>query len=162
MNNTGMETDRPADFNVNYHLARFHRVSRRYGRAIRLHQQALEERERTLGSDHPETLLSCTALANSFYAAGHFDIATDLFQETLQRRARVLGPEHPDTLRSRGSLGNCYHAAGDYETAARLHRETLALRERILGPDHPSTLASRANLAKAELALEDARETREA
>ena len=148
-----METDQPAPFNVNYHLGRFHRVSRRYGRAIRLHQDALAERERTLGPDHPETLRSCTALANSFYAAGHFDVATDLFRETLERRTRVLGPEHPDTLRSRGSLGNCYHARGEYERAAEMHRATLALRERILGHDHPSTRASRNNLARAEEAL---------
>ena len=150
-----VETEQPSAFNVNYHLARFHRVSRRYNRAIRLHQQALAERERTLGADHPDTLRSCTGLANSFYAAGHFDVALDLFRETLERRTKTLGPEHSDTLRSRGSLGNCYHAMGDYETAARMHRETLDLRERILGPDHPSTQASRANLAKAEQALAD-------
>ena len=107
----------------------------------------------TWGPDHPETLRSCTALANSFYAAGHYPEAMDLFRETLSRRARVLGPEHPDTLRSRGSLGNCYHAMGDYETAAGMHRQTLADRERVLGPDHPSSQASRNNLAKAEQAL---------
>ena len=105
-----MAAEQPPAYNVTYHLARFHRVSRRYGRAIRLHQEALAERERTLGPDHPETLRSCTALANSFYAAGYYPEAIELFQETLTRRERTLGPEHPDTLRSRGSLGNCYHA----------------------------------------------------
>ena len=109
-----MEEKQPSPFNVNYHLGRFHRVSRRYSRAIRLHQEALEQRERALGPDHPDTLRSSTALANSFYAAGHFDMALELFRETLDRRARTLGPEHPDTLRSRGSLGNCYHAMGDH------------------------------------------------
>ena len=148
-----MTTGQPTGFNVNYHLARFHRVSRRYGPAIRLHQQALAERERTLGSDHSETLRSCTGLANSFYAAGHFQMAMELFLETLERRSRTLGPEHPDTLRSRGSLGNCYHAIGDYQTAVRMHGQTLTIRERVLGPDHPSTQASRNNLAKAEEAL---------
>ena len=128
-----MTTAQPAGFNVNYHLARFHRVSRRYGPAIRLHQEALAERERTLGPDHPETLRSCTGLANSFYAAGHYGMAMDLFRETLQRRSRTLGPEHPDTLRSRGSLGNCYHATGDYKTAIQMHRQTLAVRQRVLG-----------------------------
>ena len=98
-----MAAEQPPAYNVTYHLARFHRVGRRYGRAIRLHQDALAERERTLGPDHPETLRSCTGLANSFYAAGHYPEAIELFQETLARRARTLGPEHPDTLRSRGS-----------------------------------------------------------
>ncbi len=148
-----MTSAQPAGFNVNYHLARFHRVSRRYGPAIRLHQEALAERERTLGPDHPETLRSCTGLANSFYAAGHYGMAMDLFRETLQRRSRTLGPDHPDTLRSRGSLGNCYHATGDYKTAIQMHRQTLAVRQRVLGADHPSTQASRNNLAKAERAL---------
>ena len=148
-----MTTEQPAAFNVDYHLARFHRVSRRYGQAIHHHYLALMDRRSSLGPDHPDTLRSSTGLANSFYAAGHHDEALALFRDTLERRSRVLGPDHPDTLRSRGSLGNCHHAMGDYETAVRLHRETLALRERILGVDHPSTQASRNNLARAEQAL---------
>ena len=112
-----MPTEQSASFNVDYHLGRFHRVSSRYGQAIQLHHRALMDLRESLGPDHPETLRSSTALANSFYAAGHFQEAIALFGDTLERRARTLGPEHPDTLRSRGSLGNCFHATGDYETA---------------------------------------------
>ena len=90
-----MTSGQPTGFNVNYHLARFHRVSRRYGPAIRLHQQALAERERTLGPDHPETLRSCTGLANSFYAAGHFQMAMDLFRETPGTPLPHPGPRAP-------------------------------------------------------------------
>ena len=149
-----MAAEQPPAYNVTYHLARFHRVSRRYGRAIRLHQEALAERERTLGPDHPETLRSCTALANSFYAASYYPEAIELFQETLTRRERTLGPEHPDTLRSRGSLGNCYHATGDYAEAVQdAPGQPWRPGSEALGVDHPSTQASRNNLAKAESEL---------
>ena len=90
-----MVTEQPGAFNVDYHLARFHRVSRRYGQAIHHHYQGLMERRRTLGPDHPDTLRSSTGLANSFYAAGYYDEALALFRDTLERRSSALGPEHP-------------------------------------------------------------------
>lgn len=120
-----MSTQPPVGYNLAYHLARFHRVGRRYRRAIGLHQAALAEREQSLGGEHPETLRSLAGLANSYYAAGCYDRALALFQEALTRRERALGPEHPDTWRSRGSLGNCYQAMGNYAAAVRCHRATL-------------------------------------
>lgn len=87
-----MPAEPPAAYNLAYHLARFHRVGRRYRRAIRLHQEALAQREQSLGRDHPDTLRSLTGLANSYYAAGCYDQALALFQETLARRERTLGP----------------------------------------------------------------------
>lgn len=152
-----MSTETPPPYNLPYNLARFHRVGRRYELALRLHQDALAQREQTLGPDHPDTVRSLTSLANTCYAAGRYPEALELFQEALARRERTLGPEHPDTLRSRGSLGNCYQAMGHYAEACRRHRETLALRERILGPEHPSAQASLSNLARAEAAAALAR-----
>ena len=70
-------------FDLNYNLARFHRVSRRYREAIQLHGMALASRRQKLGVDHVDTLRSQSSLANAFYAAGYYQQARQMFQDTL-------------------------------------------------------------------------------
>ena len=77
-----------------------------------MYEQTLADRERVLGPDHPDTLLSRNNLALAYRAAGRTDEAISLNEQTLADRERVLGPDHPDTLKSRDNLANAYRAAG--------------------------------------------------
>ena len=115
--------------------------------AIMLGEPLIADLERTLGSDHPDTLNSRNSLAIAYRAAGRAAEAVPLHEQTLAVREQVLGPDHPDTLDSRNNLAIAYRAAGRAAEAVPLHEQTLAARERVLGPDHPSTLVSRNNLA---------------
>ena len=115
--------------------------------AIAVGEPLLEDAERVLGPDHPDTLASRNNLANAYQEAGRAAEAIPLHEQTLADRERVLGPDHPDTLTSRNNLAAAYQEAGRAAEAIPLHEQTLADRERVLGPDHPDTLASRNNLA---------------
>ena len=117
--------------------------------AIAVGEPLLQDAERMLGPDHPDTLASRDNLAVAYQAAGRTAEAIPLHQQTLAARERVLGPDHPDTLASRNNLGLAYEDAGRAPEAIPLHQQTLAARERVLGPDHPDTLQSRDNLALA-------------
>ena len=77
-----------------------------------MHEQALADRERVLGPDHPDTLDSRDNLALAYQAAGRTDEAIPLHEQALAAYERVLGPDHPDTLTSRNNLANAYRAAG--------------------------------------------------
>ena len=55
----------------------------------------LETRERTLGAEHPETLVSVNDLAGCLRAMGMLKDAEPLFQRALQASERTLGAEHP-------------------------------------------------------------------
>ena len=115
--------------------------------AIVIGERLAAARERDLGPDHLDTLVSRNNLAIAYRAAGRFDEAITLDEQTLAARGRVLGPDHPDTLTSRNNLALGYRDAGRFDEAITLDEQVLAARGRVLGPDHPDTLTSRSNLA---------------
>ena len=86
--------------------------SRRLGEAIPLYEQAVTDRERVLGPDHPDTLLARSNLAGAYQAAGRVGEAIPLYELILVGLDRVLGPDHPDTLIVRSNLAAAYQAAG--------------------------------------------------
>ena len=89
----------PAD-----NLAGAYQAAGDLGRAIPLFEQALADRQRVLGEDHPDTLASRNNLAVAYQAAGDLGRAIPLHEQALADRQRVLGDDHPDTLTSRNNL----------------------------------------------------------
>ena len=71
-------------------------------------EEILKERERVLGSGHPDTLRSRGSLGNSYRAASRYQDAIRLHQEALAARELTLGPDHPKTLASRNNLAAAY------------------------------------------------------
>jgi hypothetical protein len=116
-------------------------AAREFSRAL------LEERDRVLGADHPDTLTDRGNLASWAGAAGDAAGARDQFAALLPIEERVLGPDHPATLTDRGNLASWAGAAGDAAGARDQFAALLAIRERVLGADHPATLFARGNLA---------------
>ena len=74
------------------------------GRTIPLYEQALADRLRVLGADHPDTLGSRNNLAYSYRAAGDLGRAIPLYEQALADSVRVLGADHPQTKIVRGNL----------------------------------------------------------
>ena len=70
----------------------------------------MEARERTLGKDHPDTLVSVNNLANLLQAKGDYAGAEPLYRRVLEAQERTLGKEHPDTLTSVNNLANLLQA----------------------------------------------------
>ncbi len=73
--------------------------------AIPLFEHALAVRQRTLGSDDPETLTSQNNLASAYQDAGQTAEAIRLYELNLEARERLLGPDHPSTVNSRAKPG---------------------------------------------------------
>jgi hypothetical protein len=90
--------------------------------ALPLYLCALESRERVLGKEHPDTLISVNNLAGCLYALGNAALALAPYRSALESRERVLGPEHPDTLVSLNNLAVCMGTLGDAAGALPLHR----------------------------------------
>jgi Tetratricopeptide repeat len=72
-----------------------------------LQERALAIREKTLGSEHPDTAQSLNGLAFLFHAQGDLEAA-----RPLHERALALGSEHPDTAQSLNSLACSDHGPG--------------------------------------------------
>ncbi|CAI6336997.1 unnamed protein product [Periconia digitata] len=118
-----------------------------YSAAETAHRQALSLRERKLGNEHADTLMSISNLALMLDRQGKYKEAESMNRETLARYEKVLGPEHPDTLASMNNLAVVLKSQGKYKEAETMHRETLARKEKVLGLNHPDTLMSMNNLA---------------
>lgn len=67
-------------------------------RALPMAEAVVADRERTLGHQHPDTLVSRHNLAKACYSTGDVVRATALYESTLTDRTRVFGSEHPETL----------------------------------------------------------------
>src|SRR5262249_4926612 len=111
-----------------------------YRKAAALLGQALVDRRRHLGPDHPDTPASLHDLAYAYHAVGRDDKALALFEELLVRRRAGLGPDHPDTLASLHDLAYAYHAADRIDQAMTLYHQALEGRMARLGPDLLDTL----------------------
>jgi hypothetical protein len=113
----------------------------------------LADRERELGSDHPDTLSARLSLGALFEgrdpqrsremrveaAAGWGRIAAE--------RSRRLGPVHPETVDAREFHASLHGTFVDEADRLPLMEELTTDHERILGPDHPRTLHALVELA---------------
>jgi tetratricopeptide (TPR) repeat protein len=134
----------------------------RTAEAIALHERTLADRERLLGTDHPDTLRARNNLAAAYrvtgipggqgaQVGGHSGQVTAeaiaLLERALADCERLLGDSHPNTLASRNNLAAAYREAGRTAEAITLLERALADCERLLGTEHPTTNIMRGNLA---------------
>jgi tetratricopeptide (TPR) repeat protein len=110
--------------------------------ALALEQQALAERRRVLGEDHPDTLLSLGNLGTYLSALGQMDEAERYYREALEKGRRVRGNDHPETLVCVANVGSLLLDKGRLSDAETYFREALDKRRRLLGEDHQDTLSS--------------------
>ena len=141
--------DHPDMLTVRNNLAVAYRSVGRFGEAIELFEQVLDERERVWGADHPDMLTVRNNLALAYLSVGRFGEAIDAWEELLLECQRVLGADHPDMLTVRNNLAGAYKSVGRFGEAIELFEQVLDERERVLGADHPDTLSTRNNLAGA-------------
>ena len=77
----------------------------------------LEGRKKTLGPDHPDTLLNMVHLGDTYFLRGRIADAEDLYRQSLIGLERVLGANHSETLRSITNLGHALVALGKEDEA---------------------------------------------
>jgi CHAT domain-containing protein/Tfp pilus assembly protein PilF len=118
-----------------------------YDEAQQLAERALEIREKTLGSEHPNVAASFNSLAILYDDKGDYAKAEPLYQRALDMREKTLGPEHPSVADSLNDLGLLYERTGNYEKADFHYRRSLAIREKSLGQGHLHVTFSLNNLA---------------
>jgi serine/threonine protein kinase/Tfp pilus assembly protein PilF len=111
--------------------------------------RALDLRKKALPQDHPDTLKTMNALAQSYRLQGAYALGEELYRDVVDRRKRVLGENHPDTLKSMNDLGVLYLYRDKYREAEDIHNRVWQLRRGLLGDRHRDTLLSMSNLALA-------------
>jgi tetratricopeptide (TPR) repeat protein/cellulose biosynthesis protein BcsQ len=133
-------------------LGALYRDEGRWRQAQRNFEESLALRQRSLGEDHPDTLLSKANLADALRQQGRLDEAQFLDESIVDARERQLGAEHLDTFAARAGLAGTLAAQGRLAEALSLQDAVLDAYLRLLGPDHLQTLSAR--LARAGLLLQ--------
>lgn len=71
---------------------------------MKLAEELLEANQRTLGSEHPDTLVSMNKLVCNYSELGCRQGAMELAEKMVEARRKTLRSEHPDTLQSMSNL----------------------------------------------------------
>jgi len=119
----------------------------RYAEAIPFANKALEIRERTLGPEHPETVVSLARLAGLYIDQGAYSKAEPLLQRALSAREKVSGGDDPGIAAILTNLAAVFSGEGDYAKAEALGKRALMINENVVGPEDPITARSLNNLA---------------
>ncbi|KIJ93512.1 hypothetical protein K443DRAFT_12821, partial [Laccaria amethystina LaAM-08-1] len=130
--------------------AKFGRLLREQGYskdAETLEIKVLDERNKILGVEHPDTMFAMANLATTYQNLGKYTEAEKLGIQVLDARKRILGVEHPDTIFAMANLATTYQYLGKYTEAEKLEIQVLDARYRILGVEHPDTIFAMADLA---------------
>lgn len=121
----------------------------KYKEVQRSYREAVEQSEKTLGREHPDTLERMDRLSLLLSGQRKYEEAEQMNRELLERRQKVLGREHPDTLYSMGELGLSLYRQTKHMESEQVQRERLELSEKVFGREHPDTLTSMSDLAMA-------------
>ncbi|MEU5674740.1 FxSxx-COOH system tetratricopeptide repeat protein [Micromonospora sp. NPDC047753] len=116
--------------------------------AVSYAEEALADRVRLAGLDHPATVGARNLLGYCCECAGQLDRALTIHRYNLGESIRVCGPDAPSTMRARINLASTYRSMGDLARAVPLFEENLAENLRVYGPDHASTINARGELAR--------------
>jgi CHAT domain-containing protein len=119
----------------------------KYSAAEPLYRQALEMRQKLLGTEHPEVATSINNLAFVLYCQEKYELAERLFTRALLMSQKLLGIEHPDVAGGLNNLALSLDAQGNYEAAEIRYRQALAMRQKLLGAAHPDVATTLNNLA---------------
>jgi tetratricopeptide (TPR) repeat protein len=114
----------------------------RYAEADQIYGEQVAAQKRTLGRDHPATLLSMSHAAENLEEEGRLPEAEEMYSNVIAAQRRVVGPEHPQTLRAMTMLAVTMMKEGRYAEADKLQSQVIEIKARVLGPTHTSTLQS--------------------
>lgn len=135
----------PDDFEVGEwcnDFEKYEEVERRY-------RMAVDQSEKTLGHEHPDTLASLDNLGGLLYGQRKYEEVAQINRELLKHREKALGREHRVTLGTMCKLAQALYEQDKSMESEQLQRETLKLKQKVLGHEDLDTLASMYNLGQA-------------
>jgi serine/threonine protein kinase/tetratricopeptide (TPR) repeat protein len=107
----------------------------------------VDERTRSLGAEHPDTLAARRRLVNVLQDSEDSDRALAEALALLETERRVLGEEDSGTLATESAIASLYSDKGDSPKSVALLQKLLAVQRRVLGVDDRSTLTTMMQLA---------------
>ncbi|KAI3625035.1 hypothetical protein CBS9595_000396 [Malassezia furfur] len=103
--------------------------------ALRFQRQAVTISERTLGLDHPDTMMQYMNLAVIERTAGNLDAALRYQHRVLALWQLLYGDNHPDAVHTLSSIALLLQAKRDFRTSLKVYESAHELAQGLFGPD---------------------------
>jgi len=134
---------------MKHNLAGLLQETGRISDARKLFTEVLDAREKLLGEDHPDTLVTVNALGLALKIGRQYAEAARLYRRALSVQYRLFGADHPETLIGFSNLASLLKLEGKkgVEAAERIYRRALDRSERVHGYGFDATLLLANNLA---------------
>ena len=123
--------------------------------AAKLYERAFEERQKTLGTEHPYTAMSRDGLAQVYLKFRKFNEALVLAKQSLAINEKVLGYHHPNTASSLSMLACVLTGLHHYSEAIPLLKRSIGILQKLHGPEHFNIVRCLLTLAKIQLDMEN-------
>lgn len=120
----------------------------RYAEAQKLFEKIIPLQEKSLGSEHPDTLSSLNNLATVYQDQGDYDKARELHEKVLVLREKVLGLQHPDVAASLNNLATVYAILGKTQKAQDYFQRAQAIITQTFDENHPTVQGISQNYLK--------------
>ena len=115
--------------------------------ALREHQACHDLRKATLELNHPDILLSQSAIGLCHLKSGMPDLAIEKLREAGDLQTSILGPQHPNTLDTLNNLALAYLSKKRHDLALPVLEVVLNAQRSLHGEEHPDTLDAMNNFA---------------
>lgn len=115
--------------------------------AEKLYREALAQRGKVLGENHPDIATSQVALAQALYLEGEYGEAEQLHRRALEIREQSFGKDHPSIAQSLSSLAILARNQGDFSTAEQFLKRALAINVHTYGEINAEVAQCRNSLA---------------
>lgn len=111
--------------------------------AVSLLEAALEDKKRSLGTDHPDLCVDMENLADALMELGDTPRAWSLLEESEAILLQRFQPPHSSLARINCRKARHFERAGDLTKAEDLARRGVEMYEQVLSPDSPGIAAAR-------------------
>ena len=99
----------------------------------------MARRERVLGEDHRQTLMTLNNLGTFYHSLKNYKKAMEYYERDLKESSKKLGQNHPSTLMTLENIAIVYYELKEYGKAEELYQRTLEGYEAQFGKDHERT-----------------------
>jgi tetratricopeptide (TPR) repeat protein len=117
-----------------------------YKEALKFYEKALELRQKTLPSNHPNLASSYFNIGLVYFNTGEYLKALSYHEKVLEIRQQSLHPSHPDLASSYNNIGLVYFNMANYSKALSYHEKALEIQQKGLPPNHPDLASSYNNI----------------
>jgi tetratricopeptide (TPR) repeat protein len=127
----------------------------KYGQAVSLHQEVLDQRRYRYGAKHPKVATSLCALGTLKVLRCEYAEGSEMLEESLAMRRELYPADHPAIAASLYARGVAFAKLGRFPEAAADVTHSLEMRRMKLGTHHPSVAQSATALADIQTQMGD-------